>query len=89
MQRHNPSFSAKANGQSTKKAGAAQQRWRLDAVEAAFERTSKKGLKSAEKMISKARTKTQEQTLAKSMADFAVAYADQTERDHQALVEAI
>jgi len=28
-------------------------------------------------------------TLAKSIADFAIAYADQTEQDHQALVEAI
>ncbi|MGB3714389.1 MAG: DUF2252 family protein [Candidatus Promineifilaceae bacterium] len=28
-------------------------------------------------------------SLGKAIADFAVAYADQTERDHQALVEAI
>ena len=28
-------------------------------------------------------------TLAKSIADFAIAYADQTEQDHQALVKAI
>jgi hypothetical protein len=28
-------------------------------------------------------------SLARAIADFAVAYADQTERDHQALVEAI
>ena len=29
------------------------------------------------------------EVLPKAMADFALAYADQTERDHQALVEAI